>query len=158
VASLVVRDVAGWGWLLAWALSLTGCAAGPEERVVAVPRTLASPAAWPLTRLDEAMALPVTADVLYTVYSRNLILGATPDQHFLDRTLMVTGIFNGTNRRTPGRTLLELRTHDDGAFVYAELGAQPPPRTLVPGERVRLLCRCNGMVAGSPMLSQCRAE
>ncbi|NYF78754.1 hypothetical protein [Granulicella arctica] len=102
----------------------------------------------------------VSADMLYTVYSQHLIVGALPDQRFLGKLLHVTGVFNGVNRNLSGKTYLELRTHSDSAFAYAEMAAGDPLVVALPaaGTKLRLLCRGAGAVAGSPMLTECRSE
>ena len=134
---------------------LSGCARQPGQTVVPGPDWWATAAKLPL---KGKAVQPVTADAVYTIYSRNLFLGATPDQRFLDRLLLVSGVFNGFNSRHPERTFLELRTHDDGAFTYAVLDAraQPLMATLVPGQTIKLLCRGAGAVGGSPMLLGCQ--
>jgi len=105
-------------------------------------------------------AKPVTAEELYRVYSQNLDEGVWPDQKYRYRLLHVSGVFNGINQRLPGKVYLELRTRDDSAFVYALLAPDDPlaVATLTPGTSLKLLCHGAGMVAGSPLLKDCRSE
>ena len=135
-----------------------GCAAISREIVIpVVPRAAALRGPAPSVA-DAAGAKAVSADEIYTVYSLNLNTGANPDQRFLNRWLVVTGVLNGISRSLPPHVYLELRTHDPEGFVYAELTPEAGrlPATLQPGMSVRLLCRGDGMMIGSPVLRECR--
>ncbi len=140
-------------------LVFNGCRAAPHETSVTVP-ALPAQAGEPISAAAVAKAEHITTDMLYRVYSLNLNSGANRDQRFLNRPIVVTGVFNGINRGLPGRVYLELRTHDDAAFTYAALGPGGAPllRTLVPGETVTLVCLGDGMAIGSPRLRDCRSE
>ncbi len=142
-------------------LLLSGCAhtTPPDAaKIMTVPAGPASPVDPAPDSYALAHAEVVTADKLYTVYSQNLIEGANPDQRYRERLLLLSGSFAGINRGLPGRTYVELATHDPDAFVYAELTpeAQPLLATLTPGQSLRLTCVGAGMMAGSPRVRSCR--
>lgn len=141
---------------------LVGCAAKQDDtvKVIAVPQ---AGSMGPLRLEEREEVRPpqrVTADQLYTIYSQNLIEGANPDQRFRARRLHVTGVFEGINRSLPPTRYVELQTHDKDAFVYAEMSPDGAgfAATLMPGTPVQMLCRGEGMVGGSPLLGECRAE
>lgn len=140
------------------AVGLTGCANAPRAIVVSVaPRRVDAEGPAP-SATDIAIAKKVSADELYTVYSQNLMLGANPDQRFLHRWLLVSGVFQDVSRSLVPQVYLELRTHDPEGFVYAALSSQASSllTTLRPGMSVHLLCRGDGMMIGSPVVRECR--
>ncbi len=138
--------------------ALFGCNDSPRERVVSIPARSASLQEPTPSALDTAVAKHVTADELYTIYSQDLTIGATPDQRFDTQLLIVTGIVNGVNRRLEPAVYLELRTHDKDSFVYAEFNPDLSyvPQTLLPGAEVHLLCRGDSMIGGNPIVRACR--
>lgn len=156
MASLVIK-VSALGAFLSCAL---GCAKTASETVVPLMARREVAASPPFSAREVAAAQRVTADALYIIYSQNLFLGATPDQRFYDRPLLVSGVYNGVREGVTQRTYLELRTHDDEAFTYAELAPRASSllATLAPGKRVSLLCRGNGVAAGSPLLRDCQPQ
>lgn len=138
---------------------VSGCRPASRQTIVAVP-VMVSQSLEPVPSADAvAKAEHITADGLYTVYSQDLNNGANRDQRFLNRLIVVTGVFNGVNRSLRGRVYLELCTHADGAFTYAELSPDAAPllSTLTPGDTMKLLCRGGGMAIGSPLLRDCRS-
>lgn len=139
------------------ALGGVGCRTNSMEKVMTVvPR--AEPTDPVPTELERMVAPHVTADEIYTVYNRELIIGSNANQKYRDRLLRVSGVFEGVNRNLPGRAYMELRTHDAGSFVYAALNAEAAPllNTLVPGTSVELLCWGDDFVGGNPFLRDCR--
>ncbi len=136
-----------------------GCRTGQDEVVVPVTPVHAMRQEPALTAEDEAGAKNVTADELYTVYSQDLIIGANPHQRFLNQVLRVRGVFNGVNRSLAPKVYLELRTHDREGFTYAALSPEAAPllASLEPGVSVQLVCRGDGVIAGSPLLRNCRS-
>jgi hypothetical protein len=149
---------AGVGGLALLALSLGGCAATPAVKVMTVAAPIPGAAMPAPAALERATAQHVAADKLYTVYSQNLNEGALPDQRFRGRLLNVSGLFAGTRTGFAGQEYLELGTHDADAFVYATLSpeAEGLLHTLAPGTPLQLLCIGKGMIAGSPILGECR--
>jgi hypothetical protein len=146
----------GCGLGVALALGALGCHSTIKKDHV----TFVAPRSLEPYAVQLQQAQTVSADTLYTVYSQHLIQGATPDQRFWNRLMHVSGDFNGINRSLPGKVYLELRTHDDGGFVYAEMAAADPLTTSLPvvGTKLHLLCRCTGALAGSPILTECHRE
>ena len=142
-------------------IALSGCRQAARETIVAVPQPGTRAVEPPASAAEIMNAQHVSADTLYTVYSQNLDVGrGNRDQRFLNRLLMVTGVFEGVSRALPGRTYLELRTPDAGAFVYATVASEAAPllSSVQVGEALRLLCWGDGMTIGSPLLRDCRME
>jgi hypothetical protein len=138
-------------------LGCLGCRTNSMEKVMTVSPRREKVDPVP-TELERLTAKRVSADEIYTVYNRKLIIGALPNQKYRDYLMWVSGVFNGVNRNLPGRPYLELRTHDDASFVYAALSADDAPlmNTLVPGTSVALLCWGDDVVVGNPFLRDCR--
>jgi hypothetical protein len=138
---------------------IAGCTTAQRETVVHVRPLPERPEGPVVGSLDVAGAMSVTADELYRVYSQNLIILANPNQRFLNRRLLVSGVVNGVIPSARSHGYVELRTRDKDAFTYVELGKDGvagPLGGLQPGAAVKLLCVGDGMIAGSPLLRACR--
>jgi hypothetical protein len=154
---LVIRHRGALVLLLMTALASAGCATQASEKVMGVAPRPQRVDPVPTT-MERDFAPQVTADEMYVVYNRSLIIGANANQKYLNRLLRVNGVFEGVNRNLPGRTYLELKTHDEHSFVYAALSkdAKPLLSKLVPGEAVELLCWGDSGETGNPFLRDCR--
>jgi hypothetical protein len=108
----------------------------------------ASPAA------SQAPALKVSAGKLFVDYQTNEIAA---DSVYKGRSLMVTGSVSSISKDFAGSPYILLATSDEFMPVHANLKEieAPAAATLSPGDVVIVVCKGDGMVLGSPILSDC---
>jgi hypothetical protein len=102
----------------------------------------------------EAPALKVTAGKLFADYQANEIAA---DSVYKGRLLMVTGSVSSINKDFAGSPFIMLATPNEFMGVHANLKEieAPAAATLSPGNVVIVVCKGDGMILGSPMLSDC---
>jgi hypothetical protein len=108
--------------------------------------TDASPARGP--------AQNVSAERLFLDYQRNEV---SADSMYKGRTLAVTGTVSSINKDFTDSVYLMLETSNEFMGVHANLRGSEISKasTLSKGSTVTVVCEGNGMIVGSPMLTDC---
>lgn len=121
------------------------------------PSTPSSPANSPSTSTPDIPTINVSAERLFEDYQTNEVAA---DSVYKGKILAVSGRVTSISKDITDSTYLMLATSNEFMGVHADLDGSEVSEaaTLVPGNRVTVVCKGNGMIVGSPMLDDCKFQ